>query len=138
MVDTVLHEREPGRDVGLGGDVALAVGLVGSDRDVGDGRLVTDPFLDRLDLHVLGAPAHLRRWKRAPEHLEPVVEASRGVQPGDGLSEDHLQAGQVLVGLRQFSPGVAEEVLHVGHPVAEVDRECAGVLASGDAADVTQ
>ena len=60
VVDAVLHEREEGLDVGLGGDIALAVGLISADRHVGNGRLLADPLLDGLDLHVLRAPAHLR------------------------------------------------------------------------------
>ena len=83
----VLNERESTLDVGLGGDVSLPVRLVGADSHVGNRRCVPDPCLDRLDLHVLGAPAHLRRRQRAAEHLEPVVEAALGVQARNRLAE---------------------------------------------------
>ena len=136
VIDAVVDEREPGLDVGLGRYIPLAVRLVGPNGHVRHGRRVADPLLDRLDLHVLGTPAHLWRRQRASEHLEPVVESPRRVQPHYGLPQDHFEPGQILIGLGQFRAGVAEEVLHIGNRVAEVHGQGAGVLAAGDAADV--
>lgn len=99
VVDVVLDEGEAGFDVGLGGDIALAVGFISPDRHVGDGGVVADPGFDGLDLHVSGAPPHLRRREGSPENLEPVVEAALGVEVRYRLAEDHLQTGQILVGL---------------------------------------
>ena len=60
-----------------------------------------------------------------------------GVQSCDGLAEDDLEPVEVLVGLGELGAGVAEEVLHVRHLVAQVDGEGAGVLAARDSTDVS-
>ena len=68
--------------------------------------------------------------KRATEYLEIVVKTPLGVEPGYLLAQHDLQLCKVLVGLRKLRPGVAEEILHVGHLVPHVHRQGAGVLAS--------
>src|SRR5262245_60418039 len=59
LVDVVVLEWVRSRDVGLGGHIPLASGLVRTDRDIAHSQVVADPFLKRLDLHHACAPAHL-------------------------------------------------------------------------------
>ena len=91
LVNSVFDERKPSLDIRLGGDVALAVRLISTNRNVGKCRRFADPFLERLNLHVLGAPSHLRRGQRPTEHLEPVVESALSVETDNRLAEDHFE-----------------------------------------------
>lgn len=125
----IFDKRKASLDVGLGRNVAFAVGLIGANGDIRDDRLIADPFLNRLDLHVPGTPPHLRRRQRTSEHLKPVFKATRGIEPSYRLAKYDLKPGQVLVSLWQLGPSVAEEVLHIRNLAAHVHSESAGILA---------
>src|SRR4051794_28659591 len=73
LSEPVILEREDGHDVRLVRDVAITV-LVAANPDVGERRVVADPCLERFDLEVLSAPAHLRRRQRSPVDVEPMIE----------------------------------------------------------------
>jgi TRAP-type C4-dicarboxylate transport system permease large subunit len=52
-----------------------------------------------------------------------LVEASVVAKTVDYLAQYGLEFGKEFVGLGQFSPGIAEEVLHIGHAIAHVHGE---------------
>src|SRR5258708_36281697 len=66
-----------------------------------------------------------------------MIEAGFGVEANDLLSQERLDLIQIFVGLGQFLVGVAEDVFHLGHTVAHIERECCAVLAAGLAEDVS-
>jgi hypothetical protein len=133
----ILPERKDALDVGLLGNVALAV-FVPPDADVGNHKIVAHKVLKGFQFELFGTPPRIAGRKIPPILLNEmvkrriVVTLPRSGKPRDFLAKVGFKVVDESIGLVQFLAGVAAIVFDVELRITllHVDGQRGGIFTS--------